>query len=316
MPYGHRMASLKLHRQRWQAKVRIPKALEAAYEGKQFLYRHMATSDRRVAATEAAAWEAMLRMEWAEKMGEATPANGSLRVLYQHIREAAESGDHVVLADGLDPVEAGIDHEIEKMADDIGERDLTDTEGAKLAALQDALLIVQGRPVAPRREFDPTFRELADDYMTSWRTRQGLKETNTDQQKLATFDLFAGFFGKRPIRDVRKRDAAGFVDALHQMDPQWARSPKAKAMTWQELQKEFGGRPRGLSDATVNRHMATLKSLWSWAQEREFATGTNPFQGFNTKLKEGVNVQGYLPWDADDLTACSLRRPGAQTFPN
>lgn len=284
MPYAARMASLKLHRQRWQAKVRIPKPLEADYGGKQFLYRHLATSDRKVAQVEADAWEAMLRMEWAGKTGNLDATRGSLRALYERIRQEAEAGERAVHVANEDPLEAGIEYELEKLADNVAQREMTDIEEAQLAALQDALSSTRREPVARRPELEPTFRELADDFLKLWKMQQGLKETNTEQQKIATYDLFGGFWGERPIRDVRKKDAAAFVDALRQMDPTWGRSAKAKAMTWAQLQRAFGGRSSGMSDATINRHMATLQSLWTWAQERDHCEGNNPFAGFHRSL--------------------------------
>ena len=163
-----------------------------------------------------------------------------------------------------------------------------------------------------RREFESSFRELADEFLKLWRTGHGLKETNTEQQKIATFDLFGGFWGAHPIRDVRKENAAAFVDALRQMDPLWARSPKAKAMTWDQLQKEFGGRRRGLSDATRNRHMATLQSYWEWAAERGHCEGNNPFKGFHVRLKDGKNVSGYLAWDREELEQLLAQPPKRQ----
>lgn len=295
------MVSLKLHRQRWQAKVRIPKALEASYGGKQYLYRHLPTSDRRTAKVEADAWEAMLRMEWSAKLGHVAPSTGSLRAFYEQLRREAESGELTAVVEGMDPVEAGIDLAIDRLADAVGERDLTDRESARLAALQDAIATVRGQTVSPRRELEPTFRELADDYITIWKTKPGRKDSNTEQQKQATFNLFAGYWGARPIRDVRKRDASLFVDALRQLDPLWARSPKAKAMSWSELQRAYGGRPQGLSDATINRHTATLQSLWTWAYERDYCEGYNPFSGFHTRLTEGKNVSGYQQWDDHEI---------------
>lgn len=183
------MVSLKLHRQRWQAKVRIPKALEASYGGKQYLYRHLPTSDRRTAKVEADAWEAMLRMEWSAKLGHVAPSTGSLRAFYEQLRREAESGELTAVVEGMDPVEAGIDLAIDRLADAVGERDLTDRESARLAALQDAIATVRGQTVSPRRELEPTFRELADDYITIWKTKPGRKDSNTEQQKQATFNL-------------------------------------------------------------------------------------------------------------------------------
>ena len=230
-----------------------------------------------------------------------------MRTTYERTRDEAERGAFIATPDpahehDLDTPElSGIRYEIGRIADIDEARGLTPEEEAKLWALQDAQRLILGDPVPLRRELEPSFLELSADRMKLWKTQASLKETNTEQQKEATFRLFAGFFGNRPIRGVRKKDAAGFVDALRQMDPLWARSPKAKEMTWAELQKTFGGRPRGLSDATINRHMATLKELWAWAQERDFCEGNNPFSGFHKKLREGVNVSGYRAWEADEL---------------
>ncbi|MCW2369927.1 DUF6538 domain-containing protein [Sphingobium sp. B11D3D] len=296
------MASLKLHRQCWQAKVRIPKELRSRYEGREFIYRHLSTSDRRKAKLEADAWEAGLRLEWAAARGEAV-STSALRSLYQQLRQRAEAGEFVVESGDADPIELGIEHELERLSEQYEARDIPAEAEYRLAALQDAQRARAGRSIPRRAILEPTMREVANDYLTLWKTQHGLKETNTEQQKIATFDLFAGFLGDKPLRAVRKADAARFVDALRQMDPNWARSPAAKGMSWAQLQQKFGGRPKGLSDATVNRHMATLQALWDWALDREHCEGRNPFSGFQRKLREGRNTQGYVAWEPEELTA-------------
>jgi integrase len=300
------MATLKLHRQRWQTKVRVPAVLVPRYEGRRFLYRHLATSDRRAAQREADLWEAALRIEWAQMAGGAEPDRAALRLLYSRVFGQAGAGEFHLDGDPdePDPVAAGIGWEIAKLADKHGEADeLPADESVRLMALQDAIRDREGRKVPRRPELELTFRELADEFLKLWRTQRGLKPSNTEQQKVATFDLFALFHGAKPIRDVRKPDAAGFVDALRQLDPLWGRSPaaKGKPLTWAELQRTFGGQPSGLSDATINRHMATLAAFWKWAQERDHCEGNNPFAGFHQKLKDGRNVQGYVAWEADEL---------------
>jgi integrase len=299
------MASLKLHRQRWQTKVRIPSNLVGKYEGRKFLYRHLATSDRKAAQREADLWEAALRVEWAEMVNDSPPDPARLRSLYSRVFGDAIGGAFLLQGDPDDPdeVTAGIRRAIDQMSEQFVDGELPQADGVRLAALNDALRQREGRKVPRRLELEPAFRELADDYLTLWRTQQGLKETNTEQQKVATFDLFALYWGPRSIRDVGKADAAAFVDALRQLNPLWGRSPaaKAKGLSWSQLQERFGRQARGLSDATINRHMATLQSLWKWAQERDHCDGNNPFSGFHTKLKDGRNVRGYLAWEADEL---------------
>lgn len=292
----------------FQAKVRVPTSQREAHGGREFVYLTLPTSDSKAAKAEAMAWEAELRREWlaptpsAPQPSSAEPTPAQLRAAYHELRERAEAGAFTLDTLGEDPVEAGIDWEIGKIADRYeGEEELPELEEYRLAALNDARMQVQGVPVPRRKAVEAPFRELADDYMVTWKAKHGLKETNTEQQMLATFDLFKGFFGSRPIRDVRDPDAAHFVDALRQLDPHWARKPEARSISWKALMREYGGRPKGLADSTVNRHMATLKTFWNWAKRRGHCDGENPFEGHHRTLKEGVNAKGYVAWTDEEL---------------
>lgn len=305
------MAALKQRHNRWEARVRVPAALKAEYGGKDLLYRTLQATDRRSAKLEASAWELSLKVEWATRSS-ASPSNASVTVrqVYETFRSMSDSGrfgEKFGGMDSFDPFTAGIEHELEQMADASEGRDLTDEEQAKVWALNDTIRARQGQRVKPRAALEYTFRELADEHLRLWRIQAGLKDTNTEKQKVATFDLFASYFGARPIRAVTRADASTFVDALRQLDPNWARTGKAKdatkALPWAEMQRVFGGRDSGLSDATVNRHIATLSALWRWAEEREHCSGRNPFEGHRRKLKDGRNKQGYVAWEPNELEA-------------
>lgn len=146
------------------------------------------------------------------------------------------------------------------------------------------------------------FSDLTEAFMRQWRAGMaGGKNTNTAQQKLATFRLFGGFWQNNPIRDVKAKDAAEFYDTIKLFDPNWSRSPTTRELAWDSLLDRFGNREVGLSDATMNRHIGTLQSLWNWAQKRGHCEGHNPFDGLYVKLREGVNVATYMPWDDDDF---------------
>lgn len=80
---GAPMASLELRGKRWWGKVRIPTALVDSYGGKKQLEKNLQTSDRKAAEAEAALWEAILRIEWAEQLGSPQPEKASLRAAYQ-----------------------------------------------------------------------------------------------------------------------------------------------------------------------------------------------------------------------------------------
>lgn len=304
------MAAIKLRHQRYWAKVHVPQAMQKHHGGRKQLERNLLTSDRKRAEVEAAAWEAMLRLEWQEKSGATDTDPRALRQLYADLRQRAAAGEfHIELGEKDDPVEAGIEHELDKMAERVGERELEPSESIRVAALQDAFRDVRGQRVKPRRELEPGFEEVAGDFMEQWRTQRSLKETNTEQQKGATFKLFGGFWNDKPLRGIQQTDAAAFHDALRRTDPLWARSPAAKKMTWADIQRAFGGKAQGLSDATMNRHMATLKTLWAWAARRGHCSGHNPFDGFHRKLRVGVNVDGYVAWEKDELTHLFAKPP-------
>lgn len=304
------MAALKARHNKWEARVRVPQALRAELGGKEHLYRTLVATDKRAAKLEAAAWEVSLKTAWAARTSPAGSQQASLRQLYNTFRTLAEQGHFTAEVSNPDPmgydeVTEGIDMTLSLMADEAEDRPLTMEEQAKVWALNDVKMQHMGQKVKPREELQATFRELADEHLRLWKIEPGRKETNTEQQKVATFDLFASFFGDRPLRQVTRADASTFADALRQLDPNWARTGKAKgetpAMSWKELQRTFGGRDKGLSDATVNRHMATLTALWRWAEAREHCTGRNPFEGHRRSLKVGKNKNPYVAWEPDEL---------------
>lgn len=148
---------------------------------------------------------------------------------------------------------------------------------------------------------EPPFSEVAADFMRQWKATAGRKASNTEQQKEATYRLFSGFWDDRPIRGITDSDAARFHDALRLTDPSWARKRDAKTMTWSAIQRTYGNRKKGLSDATMNRHMAALKALWDWARRRGHCEGDNPFDGFHRKLTPGRNVSPYVPWEESEI---------------
>ena len=58
------MAALKQRHDKWEARVRVPKAAQEAHGGKEMLYRTLQATERRAAKIEAMAWEAELKAEW------------------------------------------------------------------------------------------------------------------------------------------------------------------------------------------------------------------------------------------------------------
>ncbi|MDE1467929.1 tyrosine-type recombinase/integrase [Aurantiacibacter sp. D1-12] len=200
-----------------------------------------------------------------------------------------------------EPEVIGIDLEIDKLAEKGEGPGLTEADEARLAALNDAKRDRQGLPVPRRREYEPGFAELAGRFLDLWATQYGLKASNTRPQKEATFRLFGGFIGDKPLRDVKRSEVADFMDELRRLNPNYGRSPKSQTMTWSEIIREHGGNAKGLSPQTMNRHIDTLSALWKWADQHELVDGRNPFAGFKQRIKAGVNQHPYLPWTAEEL---------------
>ncbi len=303
------MVYIKQRYNKWEARVRVPKEIRARDGGAELRYRTLAASSRRAAKVEAEAWVAGLRAEWLQEIEGAPQALSVLRETYVRNFAPAVAGVFGEMDDPLgesyDTHTAAIEFELSRMSDLCGERELTEEEQGKVWALKDAISRRMGRKVKPRRALEQSFRELADEHLRLWRAAPGRKVTNTEQQKQATFDLFARYWGDRPIRDVGRADASAFIDTLRQLDPNWARTgskaKRAQLLSWTALVKEYGGRDAGLADATVNRHVATLSALWKWAEEREHCEGRNPFDGHRRKLTPGRNKHGYVAWEADEL---------------
>ncbi len=262
----------------------------------------MQALDRRSARLEADAWEITLRADWASRTPQPNTSRQVLRQLHETLLDMALGGNfNVHGASEEDPRELGVGYELDKLQEQTEGRELTPEEEVKLAALQDAAAVLRGKRPARRKELEPSFSETAAEYIELWSTQSGLKQSNTRQQKEATFRLFADYISDRPLREVRQVDAASFMDALRRFDPHWARSPAAKEMSWKALHREYGHHPKGLADATLNRHVTTLQELWKWGEQRDRCTGRNPFSGMRKRLTPGKNVASYRPWTIDEL---------------
>jgi len=165
------MTAIRQRGNKWEAKLRVPKALEEEV-GRKMLYRTLRSLDRRSAELEAKAWEVELKAGWHEKLHGTAPPIASIRALYERVREQAERGEFVLKGDpeAYDEYTAGIEYELGKLEEDIGQREFTEVEQARVAALQDAQTARQGKRPAKRAELELTVREIAEAYLKLWRT--------------------------------------------------------------------------------------------------------------------------------------------------
>ena len=252
------MATIKRRYHRFDAKIRIPAHLRERYGGRVQLEKRLSSTDKRTAQAEGQLWEASLRLEWSGKAAP-EPTRPQLREVYERQRLDADSTQAHGYYGEKNPVVGGIDFQIEQLADEWGrDSDLSPMQEAQLAGLQDARKAARGKPVAPRPELEPSLSETTERYMIWWKGQKGLKESNTEQQKRATYRLFAGFWHDRPIREVLNHHASDFMDTIRRLDPLYARSPAARQMSWDQLLTEFGSCDAGLGKAgcTLSQRIA------------------------------------------------------------
>ena len=271
------MATLKQRHHKFEARVRIPAAMQDQYEGRSHLYRTLAASDRRAAKLEADAWELSLRADWATREG---GSSASLRQVYDTFRQIAEREELTVHGDphSFDEVTAGLELELERMADQVGRAELSAEQQGKVWALKDAVAEREGREVHRRPELEPSFYELSCDYLAQWERKPGLKETNTGQQKRATFDLFSSFINEKAIRTVSPAKGSEFVDALRRLDPNWARTGKARSeqdrLDWRTVQRQItiARRVHDL-DRAIEREVALMADISGYDTSIDPVTG-------------------------------------------
>jgi integrase len=298
--------SLKLRYRTWSAKIFVPEDVRRHFGGRTHIERSLGTSDRK----EAEVAHKQLVAEIAARIHELRTGKApavDLRAIYQRERMQAAEGEYQVFMAGADdqtPEELGIEFEIEKIADQFqGEgKEMPPHVEARLQALQDAFKELQGENPPVPQAYAMPFSEAAKGYLDTWERSATRREgSNTRQQKLATFHLWQGYWGDKPMAGIRQRDATGFQDVLRRLDPNWARTLQTRNMPWQQLMAKFGNHPKGLSQSSINRHMGALEQLWDWAKARGHCDGVNPFAGQRTRVKRGVNAQTYQAWETDEL---------------
>lgn len=93
----------------------------------------------------------------------------------------------------------------------------------------------------------------------------------------STISLFADWWGALPIRRLRHSDAARFVEeVLKRLPPSYGRTKANRRRPLQEILAPCEGGGTGLSAATINRHVGTLKTIWAWAKKLGYCDGDNP----------------------------------------
>lgn len=296
----------------WYSNIAIPPRYRHLHGGKSKIEVSLKTRDERVAERAARALAGRLQLEWAAKVDGCRQSEAALHLsAYQQAREQAVTGSLLFdVAQGLSlPDPSKVAEAVEFETDEVrreallradpedgpeAEPVLTPLERARLDGLWDGLRELQGERPDSRAAYEPTFRKLAADWLAEWEARPGRKDANTGRQYAASIRMFCDWWGEKVTRRLRAADAASYVSHLRKLDPGSVRNRRGPTAN------DDGTKAQGLRDATVNRHIGTLKAIWQWAKQRGFAEGDNPWDGLNVRLTKR-NTRAYVPWEISEL---------------
>ena len=298
-------------------RIAVPVRLRRHFNGRREVVLALGTRDYDIAKAKALKLAHEHKMRFLALEGRAEAQANVARFEYEKTRKEALEGTFEVHLSSSDPDEAapdpyvtGIAFEIERIVQEEAPRrgvnvevgdDLPPDLQARVDALQDARRDLQGEPVPPRVEYEPAFRELAEDWLKQWKARPGRKPSNTSAQYASTIRLFADWWGAKPIRRVRPVDAARFVEeVLKRLPPNYGRSKTGNRRPLQEILATAPEDAKGLSASSVNRHVRTLKAIWSWAKKLGYCEGDNPFDDLRERLTTH-NSKPYVAWEIDEL---------------
>lgn len=126
----------------------------------------------------------------------------------------------------------------------------------------------------------------------------------TKKQNEAVYRLFVDHVGDCPIDAVTRQDAVNFRATVARLQPNWARSAKAKGLPLSELLERYAASPgeASLTNKTLDRYTSALVGLFRWLKARDLYSGDNPFGGLmtrNKKRREGRTK--WLPFSDDEL---------------
>lgn len=324
---------LYARRDRYVVKIAVPRDLRAQFKSPH-VEVYLRTSDRAVALqrySDALA-EITRHFQRARSQRPLTPAEieaeGSrelrnlLAWMKQHPSEAENSlFGQAVAIENPDPDGEGLDYDaLRPRALAIAERLHASPTDETIKALSEALagavfnaeVYWRNRLPAPALSREPSFRpsisisEAAKQFIAERQRDPTAKLTEqTAVQLRATFRLFASYGDDKPLSDVTRQDAAGYLTTISGLNPDYGRHPGTADLSLRELLAKFpAADSHGLSNRTLNRHQSALKTLFAWALKTGIVAEdrVNPFAGL-ARPKAPLSAITWQPYTIKELKA-------------
>jgi integrase len=134
-------------------------------------------------------------------------------------------------------------------------------------------------PVTPSASSGPPFSEAAERFRTD-QLRRKVWEKQTALQARKTYELFRERFGDKPLAAYDRLDASTFKAMLSDLPADYGKAAQYRGMTAEAIVAATKEQEvERLSSRTIQRHFASLATLWEATIEQRQAT-TNPFKGW------------------------------------
>lgn len=142
--------------------------------------------------------------------------------------------------------------------------------------------------LAPRQSKGLKVAEAGNAYITDRnRHRRGAWTGQTMNQSRATLRLFTEFSRDASLQTITRGDVAKFLSTIAQLDPNYGRRSATEKLTLTELLNEHTASDNeGLSNRTLNRHVATIAGMFEWAIRAGKFDGANPAKGHHRSKTE------------------------------
>lgn len=155
----------------------------------------------------------------------------------------------------------------------------------------EAFLPVAPASVTPARDGSITIRSLADAYMAAYDGR--------DPARLQRLGWWVARLGDRPLRDVTDDDVFDGIEALEKQHGRYYAGTDADGKAIMRAKR------KPLAPATLNRYLATLSAVLSWAQRRRMAPRDwhNPCRNVPLRREDNAVVRFLSDAERDALLA-------------
>jgi len=165
------------------------------------------------------------------------------------------------------------------------------------AAQRPVANLIPATPIAPS-ESDPMLLDAIDKHVA-----QSNWVKQVENQNKMTLRLFGESTGNKVLSQVGRHDVSEFIASLKTLPRNWGQVPAYRKLAFPAMLKLADKRDRDkprLSSRTMNRHIASVSGLFTWARRSGRFVGENPATDFIDK-KASSTINAERRWRPEEL---------------